>query len=156
MRAERGGRVADDPVEVFLRDVRMSHAPFAEGTRRFLEAFRMRSAPRNGAIADGTPAGPLYAYFKTFLDQGTPPPPIAIQGLGRAFQLAPENISLRVSYAFALANDGRLDDALKLARAVAFDPHDGGQGAELLKQLEAMRERSKAPASTADNDAADD
>ena len=99
---------------------------------------------------------PLYAYFKTFLDQGTPPPPIAIQGLGRAFQLAPENISLRVSYAFALANDGRLDDALKLARAVAFDPHDGGQGAELLKQLEAMRERSKAPASTADNDAADD
>jgi 2-polyprenyl-6-methoxyphenol hydroxylase-like FAD-dependent oxidoreductase len=35
----------------------------AEGPRRFLEAFRMRSAPHNEAIADGTPAGPLFAYY---------------------------------------------------------------------------------------------
>jgi 2-polyprenyl-6-methoxyphenol hydroxylase-like FAD-dependent oxidoreductase len=44
----------------------------AEGTRRFLEAFRMRSAPRNGAIADGTPAGPLYAYFNNSSVVATP------------------------------------------------------------------------------------
>jgi hypothetical protein len=99
---------------------------------------------------------PLYAYFKSFLDQGMRPPPIAIQGLGRAFQLAPENIGVRVSYAFALANDGKFDDALKLAKAVAFDPHDGGQGEELLDQLEAMRERSQGRASAADEVAVDD
>lgn len=93
---------------------------------------------------------PLYAYFKTFLDQGMRPPPIAIQGLGRAFALAPENIATRVSYAFALANGGDFDGALKLAQAVAFDPHDGGQGEQLLAQLEAMRERSKGRTSAAD------
>jgi hypothetical protein len=40
---------------------------------------------------------PLAAYFKSFLDQGRVPPPIAIEGLGRAFLLAPENIGVRVS-----------------------------------------------------------
>ena len=35
----------------------------ADGARRFLDAFRMRSAPRNDALADGRPAGPLFAYF---------------------------------------------------------------------------------------------
>ncbi|ONF97719.1 NAD(P)/FAD-dependent oxidoreductase [Sphingomonas jeddahensis] len=34
-----------------------------EGPRRFLEAFRMKSAPHNEAIAGGTPASPLYAYY---------------------------------------------------------------------------------------------
>jgi 2-polyprenyl-6-methoxyphenol hydroxylase-like FAD-dependent oxidoreductase len=33
------------------------------GPGRFLDAFRMRSAPHNQAIANGTPAGPLFAYF---------------------------------------------------------------------------------------------
>ncbi|QCB56534.1 hypothetical protein E5675_20220 [Sphingopyxis sp. PAMC25046] len=92
---------------------------------------------------------PLYAYFKSFVDQGRWPPPIAIEGLHRAFQLAPENIGVRVSYAFALANDGRYDDALTLAKAVAFDPHDGGQGEHLLAQLEAMRGRGGARAGAA-------
>lgn len=93
---------------------------------------------------------PLYAYFKSFVDQGRRPPPIAIEGLGRAFLLARENIGVRISYAFALANDGRYDDALTLAKAVAFDPHDGGQGEQLLAQLEAMRGRSGGNASAAD------
>lgn len=34
-----------------------------EGPARFLEAFRMKSAPHNGAIAGGTPASPLFAYY---------------------------------------------------------------------------------------------
>lgn len=95
---------------------------------------------------------PLYAYFKTFADQGRQPPDIAIQGLQRAFLLAPENIGTRMNYAFALANSGDFDTALKLARSVAFDPHDGGQGEQLLAQLEAMRERSKAREAHEDGD----
>ncbi|MDX2233169.1 MAG: FAD-dependent monooxygenase [Hyphomonadaceae bacterium] len=35
----------------------------ADGPRRFLDAFRMHSAPANEAIAAGRPAGPLHAYF---------------------------------------------------------------------------------------------
>ncbi len=34
-----------------------------DGARRFLEAFRMKSAPRNEALAKAVPAGPLYSYF---------------------------------------------------------------------------------------------
>ena len=33
------------------------------GARRFLEAFRMTCAPQNAALAEGTPAGPLFSYF---------------------------------------------------------------------------------------------
>jgi menaquinone-9 beta-reductase len=33
------------------------------GAKRFLEAFRMTCAPQNAALADGTPAGPLFSYF---------------------------------------------------------------------------------------------
>lgn len=37
----------------------------ADGPARFLEAFRMRSAPENGRIARGAPAGPLFAYHNS-------------------------------------------------------------------------------------------
>ena len=33
------------------------------GAQRFLEAFRMTCAPQNAALAEGTPAGPLFSYF---------------------------------------------------------------------------------------------
>ena len=34
-----------------------------EGAKRFLESFKFRSAPKNAAIANGKPAGPLFSYF---------------------------------------------------------------------------------------------
>lgn len=34
-----------------------------DGAQRFLDAFRMQSSPNNAAIANGTPAGPLFSYF---------------------------------------------------------------------------------------------
>ena len=82
---------------------------------------------------------PLSAYYKTFINQGIKPPSIAIDGLARAFHLGPESIEARMNYAFALANDGKFEKAINLARIVAFDPHDGGGGEELLGQLEKMR-----------------
>lgn len=33
------------------------------GAQRFLDAFRMACAPQNAALAEGTPAGPLFSYF---------------------------------------------------------------------------------------------
>jgi hypothetical protein len=82
---------------------------------------------------------PFLAYYASFVDQGIKPPPIAIDGLARAFHLGPENIGARMNYAFALAGDGKFDTAIQLAKIVAFDPHDDG-GAELLSQLEKMRQ----------------
>ncbi len=84
---------------------------------------------------------PFIAYYKSFMDQGMKPPPIAIEGLARAFHLGPENIEARMNYAFALANDGKYDAAIQLAKIVAFDPHETG-GAELLGQLEEMRKHA--------------
>jgi 2-polyprenyl-6-methoxyphenol hydroxylase-like FAD-dependent oxidoreductase len=34
-----------------------------DGAQRFLDCFRMRSAPGNEALASATPAGPLFSYF---------------------------------------------------------------------------------------------
>jgi predicted Zn-dependent protease len=85
---------------------------------------------------------PLYSFFRSFVDQGVNPPDIAIQGLARAFTLAPENITVRVSHAFALANKGEFDEAIRLGQTVAFDPHDNGEGQRLLNQLERMRDRA--------------
>lgn len=82
---------------------------------------------------------PLFAYFDSFQTQDITPPAIAIDGLGRAFDLARENPRIRISYAFALANRGEFDTALTLAKIIAFDPHDNGAGEALLEQLEEMR-----------------
>lgn len=88
---------------------------------------------------------PLYAYFDSFLAEGKQPSEMAIKALERAFVLTPENIEMRVSYAFALANQGEFERAVRLARTVAFDPHDNGQGEAMLARLEAMRDRRAGP-----------
>lgn len=90
---------------------------------------------------DPDDAVPLYAYFSSFLAEGKQPSDMAIKALERAFVLTPENIEMRVSYAFALANKGEFAPALRLARSVAFDPHDNGQGEAMLARLEAMQGR---------------
>lgn len=97
---------------------------------------------------------PLYIYFKSFIDQGVNPPDIAIQGLERAFLLAPENIETRITYAFALANKGDFERAITLVQSVAFDPH-GADNGELLRQLEKMRDQRSGINAAAAKDAAD-
>jgi hypothetical protein len=86
---------------------------------------------------------PLAAYYRSFVSQGMRPPPIAVDGLAKAFHLGPEDINTRMNYAFALANDGKYDIAIALAKIVALDPHDGGNGEALLDQLEAMRKSAE-------------
>lgn len=82
---------------------------------------------------------PLSAYYDSFALQGVRPPQIAIDGLAKAVALAPEQVGNRINYAFALANLGRHDEALALARVYAFDPHSGQSGQNLLERLERMR-----------------
>lgn len=86
---------------------------------------------------------PLFAYFRSFTQQGINPPDIAIAGLAQAFALAPENLDMRINYAFALANKGDFARAIKLAQTVAFNPHDNGGGEGLLDQLERMQARAE-------------
>lgn len=97
---------------------------------------------------------PLLAYFQSFAPQGHEPPSIAIDGLARAFELAPENGEARINYAFALANRGKFDRAIALAKSIAYDPHGNGDGPALLDQLEAMKAKSEGKAA-ADAESAD-
>ena len=106
---------------------------------------------------DPDDAVPLYAYFDSFLAEGKRPSEMAIKALERAFALTPENIEMRVAYAFALANQSEFEPALRLARTVAFDPHDNGRGEAMLARLEAMRDRGagKDKKAVSDDDATD-
>lgn len=90
---------------------------------------------------DPDDAVPLYAYFESFRYEGKRPSDMALKALERAFALTPENIEMRVAYAFSLANQGQFEPAMQLVKTVAFDPHDNGRGESLLKQMEALRDR---------------
>ena len=83
---------------------------------------------------------PLFSWYNSFRQQGIDPPDIAHQGLARAFALAPENLDVRINYAFDLARKRQFDPAIKLAKTVAFNPHSGGEGRQLVTQLEALRD----------------
>lgn len=98
---------------------------------------------------------PLYSWYNSFQQQGVNPPDIAHQGLARAFLLAPENEQMRFSYAFDLARKGDFDPAIALAKTIAFDPHGGGDGRQLIAQLEAMRDRASGVDTESDKTADD-
>lgn len=87
--------------------------------------------------------GPLAAFYESFSQQHRQPPKLASDGLALAFNLAPEATDLRAEYAFDLARQGNYDAAIKLAEVLAYDPHDGQQGASLLKQIKEMRDEDK-------------
>lgn len=97
---------------------------------------------------------PLYSWYSSFREQGVTPPDIAHQGLERAFQLAPENVEVRFSYALDLARKGQFEPAITLAKTIAFDPHGGGEGRQLVTLLEAMRD-GKSPGNSESEEAAD-
>lgn len=98
---------------------------------------------------------PLFAYYESFADQRVAAPPIAIDGLERSFQLAPENNATRVSYAYALADRGEFDRAIRLAKVVAFDPHNSGDGLALLDELRAMQAHREGRTSKVDDEDTD-
>lgn len=69
---------------------------------------------------------PLIYYFKTYVAQGQQPPPLAIEGLVRAMQVAPFDLGLRMTVGVQLIKVGRQQEARIVLAAVAFNPHGGG------------------------------
>lgn len=86
---------------------------------------------------------PLFAYYRSFGQQGIAPPALSLDGLRRAYQMAPEDRTIRMTYASALAEQKQYAPAIRLVETVAFDPHNG-PGAEdarrILKRLKAALE----------------
>lgn len=79
---------------------------------------------------------PLYRYFETWQKQGATPPQASKDGLRRVFELVPESSEVRFSFASMLAGEGKYDDAIKVIKPLAFDPHNNGQADAARKLLD--------------------
>ena len=86
----------------------------------------------------------LVGWYDSFGLQGRKPSQTARDGLARAFELVPEQPEIRARYAYDLAQQGRFDEAIKLAETLAFNPHGGNQGDLLLERIKAMRDHKAA------------
>ncbi|MBW8784862.1 MAG: hypothetical protein JF593_09520 [Novosphingobium sp.] len=77
---------------------------------------------------------PLVYYYRSFVEQGTPPTPTAFHGLQRAVELAPFDLGLRMT--LAMEEIRRHDPALArwALTPVAYNPH-GGRLAEQAKRV---------------------
>lgn len=102
---------------------------------RDARAFLLRA----NAAANLDPV-PLTAWYESFTMQGKEPPKNASDGLALAFSLAPEAKDLRVMYAFDLARQKQWDPAIRLLEILAYDPHGGDAGRDLIDRLKRMRD----------------
>lgn len=94
----------------------------------------------NSANADDPAV--LVAWYDSFRKQRRTPSQTARDGLARALMLAPEASEIRVRYAIDLAEQGRFDEAIRVADVLANDPHGGSKGIELREKLKLMRSRA--------------
>lgn len=81
--------------------------------------------------ADPGDASPLLGFYMTYKQAGAPPPPIAVQGLERAFELAPYDATVRVLTTRQLLVDRRGPVARQVLLAVAHSPHESKYAKEL-------------------------
>lgn len=135
--AAEPGNIRSNTLKAELMMVRLGKGPTKAQDWKDVRKYIARA---NHADPDDPIA--LRDYFDSFLVEGREPPKIAIDAIGQAFGTAPEANDLRVEYAFALANQGKVDEAIQLAKVVAYDPHAGANGKSLLQALEGMRPHS--------------
>jgi tetratricopeptide (TPR) repeat protein len=83
---------------------------------------------------------PLYEYYWAFLKEGRRPTENAIAALHYASDLAPQDLGVRMSSAFAYLEEGKLKDARSTLTVVAYSPHaaDVGQMAQrMIRDIDA-------------------
>lgn len=81
---------------------------------------------------------PLILYFRSFVDAGASPTPAAREGLYKAFELAPQDAGLRMNAALTRPRDGKIEDARRTIRPLAFNPHDGAMAQHASQILAAI------------------
>lgn len=111
-------------------------AGLAPGDNAGLAALRKEIVTANRAAPDDPL--PLIAYYKSFSEHGAEPPPIAVQGLERAYQLAPQDDGVRVLLATKEIDLKHYAMAAGLLRPVAFSPHPGPRRDSAQKLLNAL------------------
>ena len=116
--------------------VRLRRAAKAADPKAWAEA---RSWIVKANRVDTNAAAPLLLFYDSFAMAGEKPRPAAVAGLHRAFQLAPQDPSLRFKSARQHLLDGEVDAAKQALRPLAYSPHApaGNPAARLLALVEA-------------------
>ncbi|MEY2943578.1 MAG: hypothetical protein RLY97_1592 [Pseudomonadota bacterium] len=86
---------------------------------------------------------PLFEYYLSQISTGKPPSDNAIMGLAQAVALVPQEQSMRITYASALANQKKYDAAIAAIAVVANNPHGGG-ASDYARQMIAKITAAKA------------
>lgn len=93
--------------------------------------------------ADPNDPVPLRENYRIYRLIGLAPSPTAKQGLAQAYNLLPQNVSLRFEYAQLLTMEGQYDSAIALLRPTANAPH-APQAAAAAKRMIGNVEKAKA------------
>lgn len=111
-------------------------AAWAEARRWIVKANRL----------DPDNAEPLSLFYASFGLEHRMPTASAAQGLERAFELVPQDASLRMAMVRQKLIDKDLDGAKAMLRPLAYDPHSppDGPAAKLLAALDAMPDAASA------------
>lgn len=81
---------------------------------------------------------PLVYFFRSYLAQGEVPPPLAMQRMQRAVDLAPFDRGLRMSLAREQVRQGHAASARANLLPLANDPHGGARSAEARSLLASL------------------
>ncbi|QIK79293.1 hypothetical protein G7077_10665 [Sphingomonas piscis] len=80
----------------------------------------------------------LIGYYESFLEAGVAPPKSAVDGYLYAFELAPQDGTLRWGAVKELINQGRTTEAVAAIKPLAFAPHGGASAQRAQELLETM------------------
>lgn len=86
---------------------------------------------------------PLVYFYRSFVEQGLAPTPLAVDGLTRAAQLAPFDLDLRMMLGTTLIRLGRQDEARSVLQGVANNPHRGGLSEAASRMLARLESQPK-------------
>lgn len=88
---------------------------------------------------------PLYENFRIYTRLGMTPSDTARQGLARAYELVPQHVGVRFTYARMLANEKKPDAAIALLLPIANNPHGGGASEDAARVIAALRAGQPVP-----------
>ena len=88
---------------------------------------------------------PLMLYYDSFAAAKQKAPRLAVDGLERAFEIAPQDPALRMRLARQLAVDRRFDEARVVLAPLAYAPHAGPIGEAALRMLDQLPDPAAAP-----------
>ena len=98
-----------------------------------------RDLIRRANRADPDDALILVEYYRAFERQGGRPPRNALAGLAHAFELVPQDFSLRTLYAHALIQDRRFREAVVVLTPVAYSALASAAGEVAARLIETIR-----------------